>query len=44
MLEGLPPPSPYVKEALSIDQKVINGLKIFSDSHSYHDDIEFYIW
>ena len=37
----------YVKEAWSIDQKVINGHKNPSDSHNYHgeshDEIEFYL-
>ena len=37
----------YVKEAQSIDQKVINGHKNPSDSHNYHDEnhdeIEFYL-
>ena len=37
----------YVKKALSVDQKVINGHENFNDSHNYHDEnhdeIEFYL-
>ena len=37
----------YVKEAWSVDQKVINGHKNPSDSQNYHDEnhyeIEFYL-